>query len=73
MPLFLFQAVQASLLPKLSGYAASGMYDDFRHGLKKLIIAVVGIGTAATVGAFAIGPWVLRLAFGSEFDLLGTG
>lgn len=72
VPLFLFQAVQASLLPKLSGYAASGMYEDFRHGLKKLIVAVVGIGVVATIGAFAIGPWVLRLAFGSEFDKLGN-
>ena len=72
VPLFLFQAVQASLLPKLAGYAASGQYVDFRNGLRKLVIAVIGIGIAATLGAFAVGPLVLRLAFGSEFDKLGN-
>jgi O-antigen/teichoic acid export membrane protein len=72
VPLFLFQAVQASLLPKLAGYAASGQLDDFRSGLRRLIYAVIGIGIAATIGAFAIGPFVLRIAFGSEFDELGN-
>jgi O-antigen/teichoic acid export membrane protein len=72
VPLFLFQAVQASLLPKLAGYAASGKFVDFRNGLRKLILAVIAIGVAATVGAFAIGPFVLRVAFGSDFDKLGN-
>lgn len=72
VPLFLFQAVQASLLPKLAGYAASGQFVDFRVGLRKLIYVVVGIGALATIGAFAVGPIVLRLAFGSEFDKLGN-
>lgn len=72
VPLFLFQAVQASLLPKLAGYAASGQFVDFRVGLRKLIVVVIGIGTAATIGAFAIGPFVLRIAFGAEFDKLGN-
>ncbi len=72
VPLFLFQAVQASLLPKLAGYAASKQFDDFRNGLRKLILAVIAIGAAATLGAFAVGPLVLRLAFGSDFDKLGN-
>jgi O-antigen/teichoic acid export membrane protein len=72
VPLFLFQAVQASLLPKLAGYAASGQLVDFGKGLKRLIYAVIVIGVAATIGAFAIGPFVLRIAFGSDFDKLGN-
>lgn len=72
VPLFLFQAVQASLLPKLAGLAAAGLYADFRTGLRRLIVVVVGIGVLATLGAFAIGPLVLRLAFGSGFDKLGN-
>lgn len=72
VPLFLFQAVQASLLPKLAGYAASGQLADFRSGLRRLIYAVVAIGVLATIGAFAIGPFVLRIAFGAEFDKLGN-
>lgn len=70
VPLFLFQAVQASLLPKLAGLAASGQLADFRSGLRRLSVVVVGIGGAATLGAFALGPPVLRLLFGPEFDLL---
>lgn len=70
VPLFLFQAVQASLLPKLSGYAASGQLVDFRNGLNRLVLAVAGIGVLSTAGAFAVGPLVLRLAFGEEFDKL---
>ncbi|HUP85254.1 MAG TPA: hypothetical protein VM143_06265 [Acidimicrobiales bacterium] len=72
VPLFLFQAVQASLLPKLAGYAAAGKLLDFRNGLRRLVYAVISIGIAATIGAFAIGPFVLRIAFGAEFDKLGN-
>ncbi len=72
VPLFLFQAVQASLLPKLAGLAASGQLIDFRKGLQRLVVAVIGIGVASTLGAFAVGPLVLRLAFGAEFNKLGN-
>jgi O-antigen/teichoic acid export membrane protein len=72
VPLFLFQAVQASLLPKLAGYAASGKLVDFRNGLKRLVYAVVAIGVLATLGAFAVGPFVLRIAFGEQFNRLGN-
>lgn len=70
VPLFLFQAVQASLLPKLAGLAASGRFADFRTGLRRLLVVVVVIGIAATAGAFAFGPFALQLLFGPEFDLL---
>jgi O-antigen/teichoic acid export membrane protein len=72
VPLFLFQAVQASLLPKLAGLAASGRFTDFRTGLRRLVLVVAGIGAAATVGGFAIGQWVLRTAFGAGFDKLSS-
>jgi O-antigen/teichoic acid export membrane protein len=72
VPLFLFQAVQASLLPKLAGLAAEGRFTDFRTGLRRLVAVVVAIGLAATVGGFAVGPFVLRLFFGEEFDRLGN-
>ena len=71
VPLFLFQAVQASLLPKLAGLAAAGRLTDFRTGLRRLVAVVVAIGLAAVLGGFLVGPFVLRTFFGSEFDLLG--
>lgn len=70
VPLFLFQAVQAALLPKLAGLAASGREADFRSGLVRLVTVVVAIGVAATLGAFAFGPQVLQLLFGSQVDRL---
>ena len=69
VPLFLFQAVQAALLPKLAGLAAAGKRADFRMGLRRLLIVVIGIGVLATVGAFLVGPPLLKLLFSSEFDL----
>ena len=72
VPLFLFQAVQAALLPKLAGLAAEGRFTDFRTGLKRLVAVVVAIGLAATIGGFVVGPLVLRVFFGEEFDKLGN-
>ena len=37
IPLFMFQAVQAALLPRLSRLAAKGELDEFRAGLKRLL------------------------------------
>ena len=69
IPLFLFQAVQAALLPKLSGLAASGRLPEFLAGLRRLLVLVVAIGLAGTAGALLLGPWAVRLLFGGEFDL----
>lgn len=69
VPLFMFQAVQAALLPKLAGLASAGQHDDFRTGLKRLLVVVGAIGGAGTVGALVMGPWALRTVFGAEFDL----
>lgn len=69
VPLFMFQAVQAALLPKLAGLAGAGRHADFRTGLKRLLAVVVAIGAVATVTAFAIGPDVVRILFGAGFEL----
>jgi len=37
VPLFMFQAVQAALLPRLSRLAASGNFIEFRSGLRRLL------------------------------------
>lgn len=69
IPVFFFQAVQAALLPKLSGLAAAGRHGAFRLGLRRLLIVVGVIGIGATAGAFAVGPWVVRTLFGADFVL----
>ncbi|MGE0879772.1 MAG: lipopolysaccharide biosynthesis protein [Acidimicrobiia bacterium] len=66
VPLFLFQAVQAALLPKLARLAAQGAYDEFRAGFRKLMLVVLGVCVLGTVGAAAIGPFAVDLAFDAE-------
>lgn len=69
VPLFLFAAVQAALLPKLAGLAAAGRHDDFRTGLRRLLLVVVAVTVVATAVAFTLGPWAIRVAFGPDFEL----
>ncbi|HEY8525581.1 MAG TPA: hypothetical protein VIL48_11485 [Acidimicrobiales bacterium] len=68
VPLFLFQAVQASLLPKLSALAAAGQLGDFRSGLKRLLVVVAGLAALGTAGGFVLGPFAIDIMF-AEADL----
>ena len=80
IPLFLFQAVQAALMPKLSADAAAGRLEEFRSLLRRLLL-LVGVVVAVSVAAIALlGPPVLHLLFPSghplsrgDLVLLGLG
>jgi O-antigen/teichoic acid export membrane protein len=69
IPILLFQAVQAALLPKLAHLIGSGRTDDFRDALRKLILVVVGIGVIGVVAAGTLGPTVGQILFGEKFTL----
>lgn len=69
IPLFFFQAVLASLLPKLSHLVGRQLYGEFGAALQRLVVAIVAIGCVAVVVAVAIGPAVVELFFGSEAGL----
>jgi O-antigen/teichoic acid export membrane protein len=69
IPLFLFQAVQASLIPKLATLAAAGKLREFREGMRKLLGLVLALGVAATIVCVTIGPDLVELVFGGEFRL----
>jgi O-antigen/teichoic acid export membrane protein len=69
VPLFLFQAVQASLLPKLALLAGGQRWADFRTALRKLLLAVAGLGVVASLVAWSIGSTVVRLTFGEGYVL----
>jgi O-antigen/teichoic acid export membrane protein len=71
IPLFLFQAVLASLLPKLSHLAASGRYAEFVGGLRRLVFTILGFGVLTTIGAAVLGPFVIRIVFGTKSALTG--
>lgn len=63
LPLFLFQAVQAALLPRLTHLATTGQLVEFRVGFKKLVAVVAGVGAAGVIGSLLLGPSVVDKAF----------
>lgn len=69
VPLFLFQAVQAVLLPGLARALAAEDRARFRRELRRVLAATGAVAAVGVAGAAAVGPQVLRLAFGDEFAL----
>jgi O-antigen/teichoic acid export membrane protein len=68
IPLFLFQAVQAALLPRLTKLAAQSNLDEFILGFKRLMILVCEVGVVGTAGAFLVGPQILDVVYQSGID-----
>lgn len=68
VPLFLFQAVQAALLPRLARLAAKGDLEEFRDGLTLLLKVVAGVAAVGVVGTFAVGPAVLDFVYDGGLD-----
>jgi O-antigen/teichoic acid export membrane protein len=69
IPLFLFQAIQAALLPKLSALASAGRIVDFRNGLRRLLVVVAGLAVLGTIGGTILGPFVVKMMSGPRYDL----
>jgi O-antigen/teichoic acid export membrane protein len=68
IPLFLFQAVQAALLPRLSQLAARGELAEFRSGLRRVMLIVVVVGVTGTIGALLLGPWAIEIVYDAELS-----
>lgn len=68
IPLFLFQAVQAALLPKLASLAAASDLREFRDGLRRLVVVVSTIGAVGVAGAWVAGPPLLELVYDTRVD-----
>ena len=58
IPILLFQAVQAALLPKLARLAGEGAHDDFRTGMRQLVLIVSASACSAASRRDLIGPFV---------------
>jgi O-antigen/teichoic acid export membrane protein len=69
IPILLFQAVQAALLPRLAAQVSAGHTEDFRRGMRNLVFVVSGIGVVGVVGGATLGPTVGHILFGSKFEL----
>jgi O-antigen/teichoic acid export membrane protein len=70
-PLQLFQAVSTTLLPHLTRLLVregEGHAGDFGRSVRLTVAACLAFGGATVLGVLAVGPPVMRLLFGSEFD-----
>jgi O-antigen/teichoic acid export membrane protein len=67
IPLFFFGAVQAAFLPALARLAATGQATAFSKQLRQVVLLVAGVGGLFILAMAAIGPFILRLLYGSDF------
>ena len=72
-PLQLFQAIQTSLLPHLSGIAATGGGPEFRHAIRVTVLAIAAFAGVVVLALGAIGPWAMGVLFGGDFDYARGG
>ncbi len=69
IPLFLFQAVQAALMPKLAAEAAAGRLGEFRSLLSRLLLLIAAAAVISVAGIALLGPPVLAILFPSAHPL----
>ena len=72
-PLQLFQAVQGSLLPHLTGLQATAGDAEFRRAIRTTVLASGAFALAVAAGLFAIGPPVVGGLFDIDRDLARGG
>ncbi len=69
IPILLFQAIQAAMLPKLANLLGAGRTADFRKGIRKLSLVVGAVGILGIIGSAVAGPFAGKLLFGNKFVL----
>ncbi len=62
-PLQLFQAIQTSLLPHLTGLEATEGHDAFARAIRLTILAIAAFAGAVTLGLLVLGPFALEHVF----------
>jgi O-antigen/teichoic acid export membrane protein len=62
-PLQLFQAIQTSLLPHLTGLEATSGHDAFARAIRVTILAILAFAAAVALGLLIVGPFALRHVF----------
>ncbi|HEU5001851.1 MAG TPA: hypothetical protein VFW71_03605 [Actinomycetota bacterium] len=69
VPVVLFQAVLAALLPKLASLAAKGEFKEFARTTWGLLATVVVLGVVAVATAVVAGTFALTVLFGKQYHL----
>jgi O-antigen/teichoic acid export membrane protein len=72
-PLQLFQAIQTSILPHLTALRATGAADPFRRSVNVTLAAIAVFAGTAALALLALGPTIMRLAFGGHFHYTRAG
>ena len=80
-PLQLFQAIQTSLLPHLTGLEATAGHEAFARAIRTTILAIGAFAAAVALGLLLLGPFALRhVFFGQAYEynrfglaLIGVG
>ena len=70
-PLVLFQAVAASLLPHLTRLRARGdesSREVFRSSVNTTLALIAAFAVLTTMAVLAVGPQVMQIAFGDQFE-----
>ena len=67
-PLQLFQAIQTSLLPHLTGLEATEGHEGFTRAIRTTVLAIAAFAAAVAIGLLAIGPPVMKALFGQSFE-----
>jgi len=65
-PLQLFQAIQTSLLPHLTGLEATEGHEAFSRAIRTTVLAIAVFAAAVAVGLLTIGPFVMEHLFGQH-------
>jgi hypothetical protein len=63
IPILLFAAVQAALLPKLAALAGAGRHNEFLSGMRRLLVIVAAVGVIGVVSSATIGPTIGKKLF----------
>jgi O-antigen/teichoic acid export membrane protein len=67
-PLQLFQAIQTSLLPHLTGLEATEGHEAFARVVRVTVLAIAAFAGAVALGLLAIGPPAMKALFGQSFE-----
>jgi O-antigen/teichoic acid export membrane protein len=62
-PLQLFQAIQTSLLPHLTGLEATAGHEAFARAVRITILAIIAFAAAVSLGLALVGPFAMEHVF----------
>ncbi len=73
-PLQLFQAIQTSLLPHLTGLEATDGHEAFARAIRLTVLAILAFAAVVSLGLLIVGPFALsHVFFGQHYSYKGIG